>query len=313
MNDGATSAERVGGGPRGRADEDAIAYCLGQEVVVDVYVNHGEVRLTTTVKQQLVDGVKSWGDLDGRDPIWIAKGRLLLGAQWHEAQPLVGLSSGGRHQQAIDILALVVVDADLETVAQEDLWAGGAGGYAAGIDPGPGVLVLGKLPLAQKAKGSHAERQDGGHSRVEGEEASGAQDGTIAAEGGDEVDLVREVGSRVAARGGINGEGQVVVNAGGDAVLEDNIDVWIVVVQVLCEANGVLDDLWSMQLGYQEDVSRGLLPVKVEQANRGLVVQRADPVRKRGYISNLEQRGRSREGPSGYAAAPEAKGRPSHG
>lgn len=63
----------------------------------------------------------------------------------------MSLGGGGGHHLVVDVLAFLVVDADLETVSQKDLWFGRVGWGGAGIDTSPGVFELGKFPLAQEA------------------------------------------------------------------------------------------------------------------------------------------------------------------
>lgn len=87
-----------------------------------------------------------------------------------------------------------------------------------------------------------------------------------------------------------------MVDAICDAAFKDDVDVWIVVVKMLGEAYGILNDLGSMELGDEEDVPWRLLPVEGEKAYRGLVVGRADPVREGGYVAYVSQRGCGGEG-----------------
>lgn len=54
---------------------------------------------------------------------------------------------------------------------------------------------------------------------MEAEEASGAQDRPVAAQGGYEVDLVR----KLARVGSIDGEGKRLVDGGGDSTFEDEV------------------------------------------------------------------------------------------
>lgn len=49
MNDGTAGAERISGRASRGADQDTIANSLGQEVVIDIDVDDGQVRLATTV------------------------------------------------------------------------------------------------------------------------------------------------------------------------------------------------------------------------------------------------------------------------
>lgn len=114
---------------------------------------------------------------------------------------------------------------------------------------------------------------------MKGEEARSTEDGAIAAKGGDQIDLVWELGGWIAAGGGIDGEGQVVVNSLGDAAFKDDVDIWMIVMEMLGETSGILDDPGSMELGNEKDVSGGLLPVESEKAYGGLLVGGADPVR----------------------------------
>lgn len=120
MDNGAAGAQRICGRACGGADEYAVTNGLGQEMVVDVYVDDGEVRLTAAVQKQLIDGVEGRGYLDGRYPAGYVQGSLLLWGHGEETKPLVGVSGGGRHELAVDILAVLVKDANLEAMTQED-------------------------------------------------------------------------------------------------------------------------------------------------------------------------------------------------
>lgn len=68
MNNGPSSAERISSRARRCADQNTVTDSLRQEVVIDVHINDGQVRLTATMQEQLVDGVKGGRDLDGRLP-----------------------------------------------------------------------------------------------------------------------------------------------------------------------------------------------------------------------------------------------------
>lgn len=72
-----------------------------------------------------------------------------------------------------------------------------------------------------------------------------------------------------------------MVNPLGDAAFEDDVDIWMVIVKMLGETSGILDDPGSMELGNEQDVSWGLLPVESEKAYGGLLVGGANPVRER--------------------------------
>lgn len=295
MNDSTASAERVSSRASGGADQYAITYGLGEEMVVDIYINDGEVGLTAAVKKQLIHGMEIWGYLDGGDPAGYVQGGFLLWRQRKEAQPLVGVGGGGGHELAVDVLAVFVKDADLEAMTKQDLGSPCVGCAAASIDTSPGIPEVGKLPLPQETKGAHTEGEDGRHAGLQREETGGTKDGPISTKSRDKIDFVGELGGRVTTGGGVDGEGKVVVDTGGDATFEDNVDVGIMIVQMLCKAHGILDDLGSMELRNEQDVPGMVVPMESEEAYRGLMVQRCDPVRERGDVKNLAQAGRRRE------------------
>lgn len=151
MDDSPTGAERVSGRASRSADQNAIADSLCQEVIIDINVNDGQMRLATAVQQQLVDGVKGRRNLDRRLPARYAQRSLLLGTQGKQTQSLVGLGGGSGHELAVDVLAFLVVDANLETVSQEDLRLCRVACRAAAVDTSPSIPKLGKFPLPKKS------------------------------------------------------------------------------------------------------------------------------------------------------------------
>lgn len=95
--------------------------------------------------------MKGWRHLDGRLPAGYAQGSLLLGTEGKQTQSLVGLGGRGGHQLAVDVAAILVVDADLETMSEKDLWFCRVTWGGTRIDTSPGIPKLSKLPLAQEA------------------------------------------------------------------------------------------------------------------------------------------------------------------
>lgn len=87
-------------------------------MIVDVYVDDGEVRLPAAVEKQFVHSVKRRGDLDGLDPAGYVDGGLLLWGQRQETQPLVGVGGGRGHELAVYVLAVLVEYADFQAVAK---------------------------------------------------------------------------------------------------------------------------------------------------------------------------------------------------
>lgn len=81
-----------------------------------------------------------------------------------------------------------------------------------------------------------------------------------------------------------------------DAAFKDDVDIWIIVVKMPDKAHGILDDLGSMELGDEQDIPWGVLPMEGEKAYGGLVVGGADPVRERSNIAYFSQRGCRGEG-----------------
>lgn len=235
-------------------------------MVIDVYVNDSKMRLATTVEKQFVDSVKSRGDLDGLHPARYVDGSLLFGGQGEKTQALMGVGSGSGHELAVDILTLLVKDADFETMSKKDFGSTGVGSGATGVDAGPGISKVGKLPFTQETKGSHAERQDGRNAGLQGKKTGCTQDSAISAESCHKIDLVGELRSGVTLGRGVDGEGKIVVDAGSDAAFKNNIDIGVVVVQMLSKTYGILDNLQGVKLGDEQYVSGVVLPVKSEEA-----------------------------------------------
>lgn len=119
-----------------------------------------------------------------------------------------------------------------------------------------------KVPLAQKAQRAHAEGEDGRHRAVKLVEARGAEDGAIAAKCGNDVDLVGNIGLVV---GNVEWKGQVLLYRLGDARLDNNVDVWVLAVDVAGKLDDRLGHVGGVKLLHEEQVARRAWPVEYEQ------------------------------------------------
>lgn len=252
-------------------------------MAVLINVDDGKVRVRAAVDGDLVDGAQR-----RRNLLWTGDARLGLAGQRvgdlvvdvvARAVKDVGLDAVPQQNPRCPVDSLALAPDSLPSLASRRIRAHaiaivvvvpprhgsvtpGADVAAAHVHLPPRLLVLCKVPFAQKAQRAHAEGQDGRHRPVQLEQARGAQHRPVAAKRGNRIDLVGDARAVVDDK---DGKVELLLDRHRDARLDDDVDLGVVAADVPRKRNHRLGHLGRVQLLHQQQVSRRPRPVERQQ------------------------------------------------